>query len=801
MITQKSKIILFVVALIIFSGALGFGAYRVFALTVSNPAGVGYGALGMDSSFNVSVGSSSPNGAARFVVNASSGASTYTLKVLSNTGASLFSVDNSGNVVAAGSLSAGSFSGNISGTVTANNVSSGAFGANSSGGNFSFPASVGIGIASPVAMLHVAQSSNSQPAALFTNNGGSGEGVDIKAGAGGTSNAVLNAMQFNGTSLFYVRGDGNVGIGTTGPSQKLEVVGNVSSTGLCLSGVCITTWPTGNVTSVFGRTGAVVAASGDYSVAQVTGAAPLASPTFTGTLTLPGTHGGASFLDGGGDAASYSADTVEFSGWNGLGMYNPTTGGAYTNQISGFYDFRNGFWDTKAYPRVNGTAINSIFAPLASPTFTGQVYVATPGGAWISGMTTAGITASNAQTASAYTPMLRQTTASGDVVNLGGLGDNFGFFGYASGRTVNGYDYNMTMNLANGYVGIGTTGPDQLLTVNGKVDATGYCISGANCISSWPTGGTGTVTSVAAGTGLSGGTITTSGTISLNTANANTWTGAQTFNAATTHTAAVTFPGSGIWNASGNVGIGTTAPIVPLSIGGAGQSFYMVSVSSTAANYMGINVVTTGQGINVSSSGGSLLYGSTAETSGYAISVSAPSTGSVGIYAAGNTFGGHFTANGSAGAGVYGSSYYGVEGYGTYVGVYSSGTSYDFLGSHGEYTSGSSWVNGSSRDLKTDFTPLDDQIVLSKIDALPVTKWVYKTDTNAWHIGPMAEDFYASFGLGDNNMSISTIDPSGVALVGIKALDEKIDAQQKEIDVLNAQNATLSSEVEKLLSK
>ena len=41
------------------------------------------------------------------------------------------------------------------------------------------------------------------------------------------------------------------------------------------------------VTSVFGRTGAVVAASGDYTVAQVTGAAPLVSPTFTGTPTAP----------------------------------------------------------------------------------------------------------------------------------------------------------------------------------------------------------------------------------------------------------------------------------------------------------------------------------------------------------------------------------------------------------------------------------------------------------------------------------------------------------------------------------
>jgi hypothetical protein len=43
----------------------------------------------------------------------------------------------------------------------------------------------------------------------------------------------------------------------------------------------------GAVSSVFGRTGAVVATSGDYTVSQVTGAAPLASPALTGTPTAP----------------------------------------------------------------------------------------------------------------------------------------------------------------------------------------------------------------------------------------------------------------------------------------------------------------------------------------------------------------------------------------------------------------------------------------------------------------------------------------------------------------------------------
>ncbi|MDP9159463.1 MAG: hypothetical protein M3O09_04445, partial [Acidobacteriota bacterium] len=41
------------------------------------------------------------------------------------------------------------------------------------------------------------------------------------------------------------------------------------------------------VASVFGRTGTVVATSGDYAVAQVSGAAPLASPALTGTPTAP----------------------------------------------------------------------------------------------------------------------------------------------------------------------------------------------------------------------------------------------------------------------------------------------------------------------------------------------------------------------------------------------------------------------------------------------------------------------------------------------------------------------------------
>ena len=64
---------------------------------------------------------------------------------------------------------------------------------------------------------------------------------------------------------------------------------------------------------------------------------------------------------------------------------------------------------------------------------------------------------------------------------------------------------------------------------------------------------------------------------------------------------------------------------------------------------------------------------------------------------------------------------------------------------------------------------------MNKIDTLPITRWNYKSENSSIkHIGPVAQDFYAIFGLGNDNTSISTIDPAGVALLGIQALSKQL---------------------------
>ncbi len=105
---------------------------------------------------------------------------------------------------------------------------------------------------------------------------------------------------------------------------------------------------------------------------------------------------------------------------------------------------------------------------------------------------------------------------------------------------------------------------------------------------------------------------------------------------------------------------------------------------------------------------------------------------------------------------------------------------------------GGSWSNLSDRRLKQDIVPVDALDVLDKVASLPMATWSYIAQgSGVRHIGPMAQDFAASFKVGENDTSISTIDADGVALAAIQGLDIKLEAQ----------NAALRTQVEALLAR
>ncbi|MEK7659352.1 MAG: hypothetical protein AAB338_01710 [Patescibacteria group bacterium] len=100
-------------------------------------------------------------------------------------------------------------------------------------------------------------------AGLFYNAHASGNGVQINGGS--TSSQTALAVNNNGgTSLLYVRGNGNVGIGTTGPGAKLDVV---DATGSAIGVRSTMTGTSGNVYgSQFNVTGATAGTNiGSYA--------------------------------------------------------------------------------------------------------------------------------------------------------------------------------------------------------------------------------------------------------------------------------------------------------------------------------------------------------------------------------------------------------------------------------------------------------------------------------------------------------------------------------------------------------
>ncbi|WP_395683510.1 tail fiber domain-containing protein [Dokdonella sp.] len=93
----------------------------------------------------------------------------------------------------------------------------------------------------------------------------------------------------------------------------------------------------------------------------------------------------------------------------------------------------------------------------------------------------------------------------------------------------------------------------------------------------------------------------------------------------------------------------------------------------------------------------------------------------------------------------------------------------------------------SSRTAKEHFVPVDGKGVLAKLEAMPISSWNYLgAGADDRHLGPVAEDFHAAFGLGTSDHFVAPTDLAGVALASVKALQDEVRERDQRIDTLEA---------------
>jgi hypothetical protein len=98
-----------------------------------------------------------------------------------------------------------------------------------------------------------------------------------------------------------------------------------------------------------------------------------------------------------------------------------------------------------------------------------------------------------------------------------------------------------------------------------------------------------------------------------------------------------------------------------------------------------------------------------------------------------------------------------------------------------------SWSNVSDRNAKENFVEIDKLGILEALRQMPVTRWNLKAqDPGLLHIGPMAQDFYKAFSLGEDEKLINTSDALGVSFAAIQGLCEVLEEKEARIQDLEA---------------
>lgn len=240
---------------------------------------------------------------------------------------------------------------------------------------------------------------------------------------------------------------------------------------------------TAGVLSFNGRTGVVTSQSGDYTVGQVTGAAPLASPTFTGTPAAP----------------------------------TPATSDNSTKIATTAFVKAQGFISTSLTSAH--ILVGNAGAVATDVAMSGDVSITNTGATTVGSINGKAITLGGSFTTSGASALTLTTTGATNVTlpTTGTLLAN----ALTSSHIFVGSGAGVATDVAmSGDATLANTGAITFATVNGNVGGftnASITVNAKGLITAASSGSStsGTVTSVATGTGLTGGTITTTGTISL----------------------------------------------------------------------------------------------------------------------------------------------------------------------------------------------------------------------------------------------------------------------------------------------
>ncbi len=115
---------------------------------------------------------------------------------------------------------------------------------------------------------------------------------------------------------------------------------------------------------------------------------------------------------------------------------------------------------------------------------------------------------------------------------------------------------------------------------------------------------------------------------------------------------------------------------------------------------------------------------------------------------------------------------------------------------------GGAWSSISDETKKENFQNVNKEEILKKLEDINIREWNYKSQkADIRHIGITAQDFNAKFGYGEYSDAINMLDIDGVNMIAIQGLIERNKNLQRKVDDLEKQMNALKEEMKKIANQ